>query len=97
MRGIAGFVLIAAALAVLPPRLRADDASGPAGRQAQPAQSADDDTGLLEFLGGIGSEDDAWISYLAQTDPSKAAVAPPHAPAADGSRPEDPPAGSGKK
>jgi hypothetical protein len=59
-------------------------------KQAQSAPSADDDAALMEFLGGIGSEDDAWINYLARTDPTKVAAQPKHAPSA-GSKPSDPP------
>lgn len=59
-------------------------------KPAQNAQSSDDDAALMEFLGGIGSEDDAWIDYLAKTDPTKVASQAKQA-RADGSKPSDPP------
>ena len=31
------------------------------------------DAEFLEFLGSVGSDDDGWINYLAQTDPAAAA------------------------
>lgn len=73
--------------------VRAD--SGQTANQSHPqnAQSTDDDAALMEFLGGIGSEDDAWIDYLARTDPTKVASQPKKAPS-NGAKPSDPPQAS---
>lgn len=90
-------LLVALGLAVLPPGLRADAAQRADANRSHPTNGSDDDVGLMEFLGGIGSESDDWIRYLGQTDPAKVAVAPPRRPASDASRTEDPPAGSQKK
>ncbi len=44
-----------------------------AGGSSQQTQPSADDCDLLEFLGGIGSEDQRWIDYLAKTDPTTVA------------------------
>ena len=78
--------------AVLAPAARVHADSGPTASKnpAKGAESTNDDAALMEFLGGIGSEDDAWIDYLARTDPTIIAA---HAKRAhsDGSKPSDPP------
>lgn len=60
--------------------------AAPAGQSARPKAAKDPpgDGGLLEFLGGIGSEDTRWIDYLASTDPAKVAPAPKSAPGRTG-------------
>jgi hypothetical protein len=55
--------------ALLPAVLRADDAPGK--QTKRPADDAD----LMEFLGGIGSEDENLINFLGRTDPRKVAAA----------------------
>lgn len=88
MKRITAALLFGAAVLAPAARLYAD--SGHATQSTQGAQSTGDDAALLEFLGGIGSADDAWLDYLARTDPTKIASRPKHAPS-DGSKPSDPP------
>jgi hypothetical protein len=77
--------------AVLAPAARVQADSPTSESHAQGAQkSSSDDAALMEFLGGIGSEDDAWIDYLARTDPTKVAAQPKRA-RSDGAKPSDPP------
>jgi hypothetical protein len=58
-----------------------------AGGSSQQAKQPSDDCDLMEFLGGIGSEDQRWIDYLAKTDPAKVAspTKPPAPPGGGGS------------
>ena len=97
MRSLSLLLLVSLGLAMLPPGLRADAAQRSDANPQRPANGSDDDAGLMEFLGGIGSESDDWIRYLGQTDPTKVAAAPPRRPVTDANRPVDPPAGSEKK
>ncbi|HTW39204.1 MAG TPA: hypothetical protein VMD49_11605 [Steroidobacteraceae bacterium] len=55
--------------ALEPAVLRADDAPG------KQTRSQTDDADLMEFLGGIGSEDENLIKFLGRTDPRKVAAA----------------------
>jgi len=64
----AGVLLGALALAC--PVLRADDP--PDNKQAG---KQNDEADLMEFLGGIGSEDENLINFLGRTDPRKIAAA----------------------
>ena len=87
---MAAALLLGAAVLAPAARVRADSGhTASQSRQAQGSQSPDD-AALIEFLGGIGSEDDAWLDYLAQTDPTKVAPQPKQA-RADVSKPSDPP------
>lgn len=103
MKRITAALLLGAAVIVSGPRVRADSGQTPSGKHVQrSSQSPDDDAALMEFLGGIGSEDDQWIDYLARTDPTKVASRPKQVRTA-GSKPPDPPhasadssSGSGK-
>ena len=88
MKRITAALLLGAA--VLAPAARSHADSGHTAQNTQGAQSTGDDAALIEFLGGIGSADDAWIDYLARTDPTKVASRPKPAPS-DGSKPSDPP------
>jgi hypothetical protein len=72
---------LAGALALAVPTLRADD---PPGKQAS---KQTDDADLMEFLGGIGSEDENLINFLGRADPRKVAAA---------SVPKPPPPSSGQ-
>jgi hypothetical protein len=45
-----------------------------------------DDTDVIEFLGGVGAEDEDWLNYLARTDPTKVARAPQNPPASSGGK-----------
>jgi hypothetical protein len=67
-------------LALASPTLRADDPTN-----KPPAKPADD-ADLMEFLGGIGAEDENLIDFLGRTDPRKIAAAsePKHPPPASG-------------
>jgi hypothetical protein len=56
-------------LTLAPTTLRADD---PPGKQAK---NQTDDADLMEFLGGIGSEDENLVKFLGRTDPRKVAAA----------------------
>jgi hypothetical protein len=66
------------AVLALAASVHADDAPPPSA-----ATQPDDE--LIEFLGTVGSEDEDWISYLSQTDPTKVATA------------KNPPSDEGKK
>lgn len=91
-------LLLAAGGWALVPGVRADGHIDDAQQQQQRRQqkkSADSDAALMEFLGGIGSEDEEWIDYLSRTDPTKVAADPKHA-RPDGSRPENSSDGSQK-
>jgi hypothetical protein len=67
--------VLAGALALAAPTLRAGDPP-----DKQPGKPADD-ADLMEFLGGIGSEDENLINFLGRTDPRKiAAVSVPKQP-----------------
>jgi hypothetical protein len=91
-------LLVTAGLALLAPVLRADDGQAQRNRHDPPSSRPADDADLMEFLGGIGAEDDEWIDYLARTDPTKVASAPRRAPPQDGNAARgDPPAGSQQK
>ena len=59
------------ATVLLPTLVRADDSPGKPPR----SQSNTDDADLMEFLGGIGSEDENLIKFLGRTDPRKIAAA----------------------
>lgn len=85
-----GAAVFAPAVWVHADSVHADTGHATSQKPAQSAQSSDDDAALMEFLGGIGSEDDAWIDYLAKTDPTKVASQAKQA-RADGSKPSDPP------
>jgi len=79
--------------AVLAPAgwVHADSGQTASQNHAPAAKSAsDDDAALMEFLGGIGSEDDAWIDYLARTDPTKIAAQPKKV-RSEMNKPSDPP------
>ena len=89
MKRVAAALLLGAAVLAPAARVRADSGHTASQSQAQGSQSPDD-AALIEFLGGIGSEDDAWLDYLAQTDPTKVAPQPKQA-RADVSKPSDPP------
>jgi hypothetical protein len=54
---------------LVPAALRAGDPP------AKQSQKQADDADLMEFLGGIGGEDEAWINFLGRTDPRKVAAA----------------------
>ena len=91
LKPITAALLLAAAVLVPAARVYADSGQTASQSRAQGAQ--DDDAALMEFLGGIGSEDDEWIDYLARTDPTKIASQPKTA-RPDGSKPSDPPQAS---
>jgi hypothetical protein len=61
--------VLAGALALASAVLRADDPPN-----KQPSKPADD-ADLMEFLGGIGSEDENLINFLGRTDPRKIVAA----------------------
>ena len=90
MKRITAALLLGAAVLAPAARVHADSAQSSSPNQAQSAKSASDDAALMEFLGGIGSEDDAWLDYLARNDPTKIAAQPKHA-RSDASKPSDPP------
>ncbi|MGH8220620.1 MAG: hypothetical protein ACREUT_18955 [Steroidobacteraceae bacterium] len=92
MKPITTALLLGAAVFAPAVWVHADTGHATSQKPAQDAQSSQssDDAGLMEFLGGIGSEDGAWIDYLAKTDPTKVASQPKQA-RADGSKPTDPP------
>ena len=89
MKRITAALLLGAAVIAPITWVRADSGQTPSGDRAQSSQSSDD-AALMEFLGGIGSEDDEWIDYLARTDPTKVASRPKQVRPA-GSKPPDPP------
>jgi hypothetical protein len=62
------------ASASFPVLLHADD-SHPDDTPAKQANKPADDADLMEFLGGIGGEDEAWINFLGRADPRKVAAA----------------------
>ncbi|HTX24244.1 MAG TPA: hypothetical protein VMD03_06275 [Steroidobacteraceae bacterium] len=62
--------LVSASVLAVPVALRADEP--PAGK---PPQKQADDADLMEFLGGIGGEDEGLIKFLGRTDPKKVAAA----------------------
>ena len=64
LTGVLAFCLLGAG-AALPGVPLADDAA-----KSPPPEPADVE--LLEFLGSVGSEDQAWKNYVAQTDAAKA-------------------------
>jgi len=67
---------------------RADDKQSSSSSSSSSAVSTDD-SDLFEFLGSVGSEDDAWLSYLAHTDPTKVATAPHSPPPPTGGKQDD--------
>jgi hypothetical protein len=73
--------LLAVALcaAVLAASVVRADASQSTSSSSSPASG--DDSDLIEFLGSVGAEDEEWLTYLAQTDPTKVAKAPQEPPA----------------
>lgn len=78
--------------ALAPAVLRADDAPG------KQAKSQTDDADLMEFLGGIGSEDENLIRFLGRTDPRKiAAASVPKRPAPTGAQSSSADPGSQKQ
>jgi hypothetical protein len=71
---------------------RADDP--PAKQNKKPADDAD----LMEFLGGIGGEDENWINFLGRNDPRKVAAAnAPKSPPTSGTESSGSDPGSQKK
>jgi hypothetical protein len=93
LKRITAVLLLGAAVLAPAARVHADPGHSTSQNQAsdaKSAKSASDDAALMEFLGGIGSEDDAWIDYLARTDPTKVAAQPTRA-RSDTSKPSDPP------
>jgi hypothetical protein len=90
LKRITAALLLGAAAFAPVARVHADSGQTTSQNQAKGTQSTNDDAALMEFLGGIGSEDDALIDYLARTDPTKIAAQPKRA-RADGSKPSDPP------
>jgi len=94
LKRVTAALLLAAAVLALPAGARADRGQNPDESRPEQAQKGDDDAALMEFLGGIGSEDDEWIDYLARTDPAKVAAAPKRT--RPGSRPVDPTNGEQK-
>lgn len=89
MKRITAALLLGAAVIAPAASVRADSGQTPSADRAPSSQSADDGA-LIEFLGGIGSEDDEWIDYLARTDPTQVASRPKQVRTA-GSKPPDPP------
>ena len=90
MKWITAALLLGAAVLAPAVRVHADSGQNTSQNHAPSAKSATDDAALMEFLGGIGSEDEAWIDYLARTDPTKIAAQPKHA-RSETSKPSDPP------
>ncbi|HEY2590622.1 MAG TPA: hypothetical protein VGI35_03435 [Steroidobacteraceae bacterium] len=90
MKRITAALLLGAAVFAPAARVHADPGQTTSTNQGKGAQSTNDDAALMEFLGGIGSEDDAWIDYLARTDPTKIAAQAKRA-RSDGNKPSDPP------
>lgn len=88
MKRITAALLLGAAVIAPASWVRADSGQTPTGNRAESSRSSDDDAALIEFLGGIGSEDDEWIDYLARTDPTKVASQPKQVRTA-GSKPPD--------
>jgi hypothetical protein len=74
LRRITAALLLGAAVLAPGARVHADSGHSASQSRAPPAQSTADELALLEFLGGIGSEDEDWIDYLASTDPAKVAA-----------------------
>ena len=70
-KGVSGLLVVSllGVSVLLPFGLRADDS--PATQRQKQADDAD----LMEFLGGIGGEDEAWINFLGRADPRKVAAA----------------------
>ncbi len=58
------------------------DSSSSSSSSAAPSDDAD----LIEFLGGVGAEDEDWLNYLSQTDPTKVATAPRSPPPSGGAK-----------
>jgi len=79
-----GFLIgVALAWVVLPAAAaRADEPQQPQSPPPSPPPDAD----LIEFLGSIGSEDEDWLNYLAQTAPHKAPTPPPSPPPPNGGK-----------
>jgi hypothetical protein len=92
LKPITAALFLGAAVLLTATGVRADGQTA-SQSSTQGTKSADDDAALMEFLGGIGSEDDAWIDYLARTDPTKVASQPKQA-RSDGAKPSDPPRAS---
>ena len=90
MRRITAALLLGAAVLAPSARVHADSGQNTSQNHASDAKSTSDDAALMEFLGGIGSEDDAWIDYLARTDPTKIAAQSKQV-RSDTSKPSDPP------
>jgi len=92
LKRITAALLLGAAVFAPAGWVRADSGNTPSGgvQSSQNAQSSNDDAALMEFLGGIGSEDDEWIDYLARTDPTQVAGGPKQVRTA-GNKPADPP------
>lgn len=90
MKRVTAALLLGAAVFAPVAWVRADSAQSQSGSRPQGSQSSNDDAALIEFLGGIGSEDDGWIAYLARTDPTKVASRPKQGHTA-GSKPPGPP------
>lgn len=90
MKQIAAALLLGAAVFAPAVQVHADPGQTTSKNQAKGVQSTNDDAALMEFLGGIGSEDDAWIDYLARTDPTKIAAQATRV-RSEGSKPSDPP------
>jgi len=80
--------LLAATLcaAVLGASLVRADASQSSSTSSSTASG--DDSELIEFLGSVGAEDEEWLNYLAQTDPTKVAKAPQEPPASSAGKHE---------
>ena len=93
MKRITAALLFGAAVFAPAAWVRADSGNAPSGdrvQSSQNSQSSNDDAALMEFLGGIGSEDDEWIDYLARTDPTQVTGGPKQVRTA-GNKPADPP------
>ena len=82
-RVVAAIVLACGAPCVL----HADDKRADSSSSSSSSTPADD-SDLFEYLGSVGSDDAAWLSYLARTDPNKVARAP-RAPPASGGKQDD--------
>lgn len=82
---LAAALTLACGLSSVP---RADDKHSSSSSSSSSAAPTDD-ADLFEFLGSVGSEDDAWLSYLAHNDPTKVATAPRAAPPPSGGKQDD--------
>jgi hypothetical protein len=66
--------------------VRADNPRSSSSSSSSSSAKPVDDTDVIEFLGGVGSEDEDLLNYLARTDPTKVARAPQSPPASSGGK-----------